>query len=231
VWPHLITLGLGDTAVVIATDDDSLVTVLTPWTLADSAGLDLQTVDFTAELHPVAPGHRAIPRTIPAVRHGACVLERSTDIVELRTGLLRVLQSLHQEVPEGCVRVAGMPLMRNGRVELATLRAGADGNRALRRRGFQPICAGSVVVDPHAMTVQIPPPLGSAELPTDAPLHAWWSELPDAQPGWSFGQRVAMTAPRISSWVRGDADTSSQLAALVALMERLGPRAASEPFA
>ena len=228
MWPHLMTLALGDLVVVVATDDDQLANTLAPWFTSDPA-IDVSVVDFSAQLHPPSPGHRSVPRSIPVVHHGTVVLARSTDIDELRSALLRVLAALIADVPEGCVRLTGVPLLRGGAVELASLQAAAEGSRALRRRGYEPMYAGSVVVDPRALTVTIPAPLGtSRSLPTVAPLRVWWSDLPNAQPQWPLAQVVAMTVQRSIAMAPDHTFTSSQLAALVALMEHLPPRPAAE---
>ena len=227
MWPHLMTLALGDLVVVVGTDDDQLATTLAPW-VTTNPDIDQSVVDFSAQLHPPPPVHRSGPRLIPVVHHGTVVLARSTDIDELRTALLRVLGSLTADVPEGCVRLTGVPLLRDGAVELASLQTAAEGSRTLRRRGYEPMYSGSVIIDSVALTVNIPPSLGSSASPTVAPLRAWWSDLPNAEPPWPFAQVVAMTTPRIIAMAPDRSLTSSQLAALVALMEYLPPRPSTD---
>ena len=222
-----MTLGLGDLVVVVGTDDDQLATTLAPW-VTTNPDIDAAVVDFSAQLHPPPPVHRSGPRLIPVVHHGTVVLARSTDIAELRTALLRVLGSLVADVPEGCVRLTGVPLLRNGAIELASLQTATEGSRALRRRGYEPMYSGSVIIDPVALTANIPPPLGSPASPTVATFRAWWSDLPDADPPWPFAQVVAMTVPRIIAMAPDRSLTSSELAALVALMEHLPPRPATD---
>jgi len=222
-----MTLALGDLVVVVGTDDDHLAATLAPW-LTFAPGIDASVVDLSAQLHPPPPAHRSGPRLIPVVQHGTVVLARSTDIDELRTALLRVLGSLTVDVPEGCVRLTGVPLLRDGAIELASLRTATEGSRALRRRGYEPMYSGSVIIDPVALTANIPPPLGSSASPTVATFRAWWSDLPDADPPWPFAQVVAMTVPRIIAMAPDRSLTSSELAALVALMEHLPPRPATD---
>ena len=222
-----MTLSIGENLVVVATDDDQLAATLAPWLTTAHADFNESLVDFSAELHPARPEQRSVPRSIPVVHHGTAALARSNDVDELRAALLRVLGSLAAAVPEGHVRVSGVPLVRDGAIELATPNAAADGSRALRRRGYEPLYSGSVIVDPAALVVSIAAPLGSSGQPITAPLDSWWSDLPDAQPAWSFAQRVAMTLPRTHS-LTTEQIMSAQLAALVALMERLPPRPQSE---
>ncbi len=220
-----MTLALGDLVVVVGTDDDQLAASLAPW-LTTNLDIDLSVVDLSAQLHPPSPVHRSVPRSIPVVHHGTVVLARSTDIDELRTALLRVLAALTTEVPEDCVRLTGVALLRDGALELASPHTAAEGSRALRRRGYEPMYSGSAIVDPVALTVTIPAPLGSSDAPTVAPLTAWWSDLPAADPPWPFAQAVAMTLWRSIAMAPHPSLTSSQLAALVALMQHLPPRSA-----
>lgn len=229
MWLHLMSLAIGDVIVVVATDDDALAATLAPWQATVPSDFDLLQIDFSAELHPPPPAHRSLPRSIPVVHHGTVVLARSTDLDELRDALLRSLGSIAMEVPAGCLRLSGVPLLRDGGIELAALQTGADGSRALRRRGFDPLYSGSVVIDPRALTVQIAAPLGSSVPPVLAPLGRWWSDLPDAIPPWPFGQRVAMTVSRVVSMAPSPVVTSEELAALVSLMETRPPRSSSEP--
>ena len=221
-------LAIGDIVVVIGTDDDQLAATLAPWLTTVPLDFDLSLVDFSAELHPPRPENRSVPRSIPVVHHGTVVLARSTDLDEVRASLLRVLGALAAVVPDGHVRLTGTPLLRDGAVELAAPNMAADGSRALRRRGYQPLYSGSVIIDPAALTVSIAPPLGSREPQTVAPLHSWSSDLPDVQPRWPFGYEVAMTLPR-SLAMSPAPTTSTELAALVSLMERLPPRSQSDP--
>ena len=230
MWPQLLTLDLGGVDIVVGTDDDQLAETLAPWRTS-GADIDPSVIDFSAQLHPPRPSQRSGLRQIPVVHHGTVVLGRSTDTDELRTALLRVLGSLTAEVPEGCVRLTGVPLLRDGTVELASLQWAADGSRALRRRGYEPMYAGNVIIDPVALTVRIPEPLAvssSRAAERVVPFVGWWSDLPEAEPRHPFGQVVAMTVSRSIAMAPEPRLTSSQLAALVALVDRLPPRPASD---
>lgn len=244
MWPHVLLIAVGDTAVCIGTDDDEIADLLRSWCVPVGSvpAIDrVDRVDFGLELHPPAPSHRALPRTIPTLSHGIRVVGRARDIDALRDGLLRTLGSLSAQVPSTHVRLAGLPLLcDDGAVEVASpdeLDRVAD--RWLRQRGLAPIYVPSAVVDPHTLTVRIEAPFGSSAAPIIAPLRRWWCEQPDVQvaDAASFGSMMAGSVHRLATQLQEELPRLQQpqhlshpgpdapLSALAELVQRMPPTA------
>lgn len=234
MWPHSLVLAIGESAVCVGTDDAALAEQLRPWQLAtDLHGAHVQLVDYAIELHPPKPEHRAAPRTLPSLRHGTAILGRGTDLDALRDGFLRVLGSFAAPVPHGCVRLLGLPLLRDGAVDLVPPdMADHLSSRWLHQRGFTPVYVASVVVDTRTLEVHIDAPLATSagdgiHEPTAlvAPLRRWWCALPDPAAALGFGRFVAFLAHRLAppASAADDRAGSAALAALVRLVERLPP--------
>lgn len=233
MWPHSLVLGLGESAVCVGTDDAALAEQLSPWQLAaEPHGAPEQLVDYAIELHPPKPQHRAAPRLLPSLRHGTATLARSTDVDALRDGFLRILGSFVAPVPRGCVRVLGLPLLRDGAVELVPPHM-ADhlSGRWLHDRGFTPVPVASVVVDPLTLEARIDAPLiasggsGPDAPALVAPIRRWWCAVPDPAAALGPGRFLAYLAHRIAppASAADDRQGSDALAALVRLVHQLPP--------
>jgi hypothetical protein len=227
VWPHSLQLGIGETAVCVGTDDAAIAAQLAPWALVDDPSVVApELVDFGLELHPARPAHRAAPRTLPNLRHGTTVIGRGGDVAALSDGLLRTLGSFLSPLPAGCLRLSGLPLLRDGAVELAPPDV-ADhlSSRWLQARGLQPLHVASVVVDPATLEVHIDAPLGSPDASFSAPLRRWWCALPDPDAELGGGRFLAHLAHRLSppTTTVDDDRVGDALSALVCLVERLPP--------
>ena len=229
MWPHQFTIALGDVAVGIGTDDDQLATTLAPARIEPGELLDPERVDFGMEWHPARPA-RGVPRSLPTNQHGSSVIGRATDLAALRDGLLRTLADAAAPTPPGCVRLTGLPLLRDGAVELVSPDdIGQLSHRRLVARGYSPTYVPSVLIAPGTLTVHIAAPWGTDAPPTVAPLRTWWAQLPAGEAGHALtlGQTVAHVAHRIAQpmieppTVPTGAD--AELAALVHLVQQLPP--------
>ncbi|MDO8362943.1 MAG: hypothetical protein Q7V88_08595 [Actinomycetota bacterium] len=262
MWPHTFTIAVDDTLIAVGTDDDELMEVLEPWVTdgdtdndtdngsnngSNNGSLTTSTdtrfgpstpapqIDFGLELHPARPEARGARRELPTFRHGTRVVGRAADIAALRDGLLRTLGSLTSPTLPGCIRISGVPLLRDGGVELAQPEAvDRVSHRWLLHRGLTPLYVPSVLIDPHDLTVRIEAPLGAGEAPVMAPLRRWWAALPAAElprGQLSVGQMAAHTAHRLAPALLHDEATHlagpsrDALAGLVALIQQLPPAA------
>lgn len=230
MWPHSLVLGIGESAVCIGTDDDGIAEQLRAWELPDEPvpGEPVtRLVDYAIELHPPHPQQRAAPRTLPNLRHGTSVLGRGADLDALRDGFLRTLGSFVAPVPPGCVRLLGLPLLRDGGVELVPPEmAGHLSSRWLHHRGFGAVHVASVVIDPTRLEVRIDAPLGASERDAlVAPLRRWWCTLPDPSQVLTAGRFLALLAHRLApaATAADDGAGSAALAALVRLVAQLPP--------
>ena len=180
MWPHHLTIAAGRTAIGIGTDDEALASLLQPWCIAlDQLHGTTHRVDFGAELHPPRLALRTAPRAVPTVQHGSRVVGRSTDAAALREGLLRTLGALAADTPPGHLRLSGLPLLRDGGIELAAPEAvDRVAHRGLLARGYTPLYVPSVLVDPATLLARIEAPFGSDEEPVLAPLRRWWTAAP-----------------------------------------------------
>src|SRR5437879_660533 len=82
---------------------------LEPWRI-DHVG---EPTDYCLELAPTAPD-AGKPRPLPGLYHGSTALLRSSDTARLTTTLLRVLASHDRPAGAHQVRVALMPVIRDG---------------------------------------------------------------------------------------------------------------------
>ena len=235
MWPHLLTIAVGGTAVGIGTDDDALAALLAPWRIApDQLQGVADRVDFGAELHPPEPTQRAapraVPRAVPTVHHGSQVIARSTDPAALRDGLLRTLGALAVDTPAGHLRLTGLPLMRDGGIELAVPEAvDRVAHRRLLGQGYTPVYVPSVLIHPGTLQVRIAAPFGTGQEPVVAPLRRWWMAAPPTgvAPPVGLARVVAHATHRLAPPQHFD-ELSSQpggdaLSALVQLVEQLPP--------
>ena len=230
MWPHQFTIALGDTAVGIGTDDDQLAAALALWQISPDELLDPLRIDFGVEWHPSGPTGRGVPRPVPTNQHGSTVVGRATDIGALRDGLLRTLGAVVAPVPAGHVRLTGLPLLRDGAIELVSPGVISRlSHRGLLARGFTPIYVPGVVIDPIAMRATIAAPWGTDAAAIVAPLRRWWAQLPalDGEHSLSPGQLVAHVAERIAAPMMADHPVvigyDRDLAALVQLVDQLPP--------
>jgi len=217
VWPHLITIGVGDMAIAIGTDSPDVMATLEPWRI-DYVG---EPTDYCLELSPESPGPGR-PRPLPGLYHGSTALLRSRDTTRLTTTLLRVLSSHARPAGDHQVRVALMPVIRGG-VAMLLPRAsiGAVPDRWLLAQGIEAIYTVSSLVDTDGAQVLIDPPLGSEEEPGAFEFGGWW--LPPRHsdgalsPGFAVAEVMAL-ATDVSAL-----NAASTLRAVARLVERAHP--------
>lgn len=198
----------------VGTDDADVAAHLQPWHIDEPAGL----VDFGLTMHPpVRP--RGVPRELPSLRHGTEVMARAHDTAALCDGLLRTLAGLGP-APADTIRLTGVPLLRDGAVDLAPpALAAALPSRWLAAHGYTPVYTQSVTIHPATMAVHIPAPLGSDAAPIVAPLGRWWVTLNDPTASLTFAELMVRTAPRLDLAV----PATAALTGLMSLMQQLPP--------
>ena len=164
------------------------------------------------------------------MQHGSRVVGRSADAAALREGLLRTLGALAADTPPGHLRLSGLPLLRDGGIELAAPEAvDRVAHRGLLARGYTPLYVPSLLVDPATLLARIEAPFGSDEEPVLAPLRRWWTAAPppDGSAPVSLARVVADVAHRIAPPLHADQmlvdAQGSALTALVQLVEQLPP--------
>lgn len=222
MWLHSFVIGIGDLAVCVGTDDDAIVDALAPWVIDEPATL----VDFGVQLHP-RPTARGVARTHPNLRHGSDWIASAPDPQVVSDGLMRILGALAAEPAEGEFRLAAVPSLRNGAVDLLTVHEVAHGSyRQLSRGGAKVVVVDRVDIDPERLTVRIAAPLGSGEQPTVLPLRSWRIGPNAPEPGAPPSAVVAAMARRVLP----NAGTGpTTLGGLVRLVERLAPEPAGHP--
>jgi hypothetical protein len=217
VWPHSITIGVGGKAIAIGTDSPEVMATLEPWRI-DQVG---EPTDYCLELSPAAPG-AGRPRPLPGLYHGSTALLRSRDTDRLTTTLLRVLSSHARAPGDHQVRVALMPVLRDG-VAMLLPRAsvGAVPDRWLLAQGIDAIYTVSSLVDAENAQVLIDPPLGTAEEPGAFGFGGWW--LPprywegELSPGFAVAEVMTLVTD-VSA-----VNAASTLRAVARLVERAHP--------
>ncbi len=234
MWPHSLVVGIGGTAIRVGTDDADLAAYLEPWRIDQLAEeqadelLDDPPVDYAVELHPPPPANRADPRPLANLRHGTDVIARAADAALMRDGLLRILASFETPAPPHQVRLAGIPILHNGVVDVVPTRYVEQlSHRALGAQGLLAVYVHSVLVNPDSLEVFIDAPLGSHDEPMVAVLGRWWIASDESDAGGSStplspAQRFARSASSMLAAVAPfDPDA---LGALARLCERVPPR-------
>jgi hypothetical protein len=217
VWPHLITIGVGDMAIAIGTDSPDVMATLEPWRI-DHVG---EPTDYCLELSPESPGPGR-PRPLPGLYHGSTALLRSRDTGRLTTTLLRVVSSHARPAGEHHVRVALMPVIRGG-VAMLLPRAsiGAVPDRWLLAQGIEAVYTVSSLVDVERAQVLIDPPLGSDEEARAVEFGGWW--LPpryfdgELSPGFAVAEVMTLVSEVTAL------NAASTLRAVARLVERAHP--------
>jgi len=162
------------------------------------------------------------PRPLPGLYHGAKPLLRTRDTTRVTTALLRVLASHARPAVEGQVRVALIPVVRNGVALLvppATISAVPD--RWMLAQGFEVIHTMSSLVDAEQGRVFIDAPLGSTDEPVAPEFGAWWLPSQYWEGDLSPGFAVAQAMPLVLDVTVTNA--SAVLRAIAALVERAHP--------
>lgn len=223
MWPHLISVAMGDTLVVVGTDDHELAAVLEPMRVPSP---ELPTADFGVELHAPRADRRSAPRRLPTFQHGSRIIGRAADVDALREGVLRTLAALAAPTPVGHLWLSGLPLLRDGGLELAAPDAATSvAHRRLAARGHRPVYVPGVCIDPATLLATIHAPIGSPSAPLVVPLRRWWLDVADAERTGtaSLGRLVARAAYRAIDPMRGAEHGPTSLPGLVRLIERLPP--------
>jgi hypothetical protein len=216
VWLHSFVIGIGGLAVCVGTDDDGLAAALSPWVIDAPATL----VDFGAQLHP-PPAARGSARVHPNLRHGSDWIASAPDPAVVREGFLRILGALAGEPAPGEFRLAAVPSVRDGAVDLLTVPEVSHGSyRRLSRGGSKLLLVDRVDVDPAALTVRIAAPLGSSDPPLVWPLRSWHTVPLGPSPDAPLTLVVASAAPRL---VADAATGAAALDGLLRLVQQLRP--------
>lgn len=223
MWPHSITIGLDGQAIAVGSDDAESIDRLEPWRIEDVG----EPRDYCLELHPPSPGGRGQPRPLPGLYHGSTSLLRSRDAARVATALLRVLASHARPPGEGQVRIALMPVVRNGVAILAPpATIGAVPDRWMAAEGIEAIHTVSSLVDARAGAVLVDPPLGTHDEPPALAFGGWW--LPPLywdgalSPGFAVAQAMQVVT-KVTA-----ANATSVLRAVAMLVERAHPTAAPQ---
>jgi hypothetical protein len=217
VWPHSITIGLDGTAVAVGTDAAEVIATLEPWRI-DNIG---EPTDYCLELHPSAPA-AGKPRPLPGLYHGSTALLRSQDRARLTATLLRVLSSHARPAGDRQIRVALMPVSRDGAallVPMASIRAVSD--RWLQSQGIEATYTVSSLVDTDTAHVLIDPPLGSDEEPERLRFCGWW--LPPQHQEATLSPGFALAAMMTLVIDVHAENAASTLRAVARLVERAHP--------
>jgi hypothetical protein len=217
VWPHSITVGLDGKAISVGTDAPEVIASLAPWRIPDVG----EPFDYCLELDPAPPGGGK-PRPFPGLYHGSTALLRSRDTVRVTTALMRVLASHARPAGDGQVRIALMPVVRDGVALLAPPASiGAVPDRWLAAQGITAVYTVSSLLDARRVQVLVDPPLGSDEEPVAPVFGGWW--LPpqywegELSPGFAVAEVMALVTDVTA------ANAASVLQTVAALVERAHP--------
>ena len=220
MWPHSIVIGVGDTAVCVGTDDAHLIAALAPWVIDEPAEL----VDYGAQLLPPA-APRGQPRALANLRHGSDWLASSPDPGPIREGFLRILGAVANATGPAEICLSGVPLLRDGAINLAAPDEAAHASaRLLSRDGQQPLLVDSVIIDTEQLQVTVAGTLDGQQPPMTAALHEW--RVSGLDPTMTVAEVVARVAPRLRS--RDVRHAVGGLHALAQLVRRLPPVAVQE---
>lgn len=217
MWPHSISIGVGATAISIGTDASEVIARLEPWRILDVGG----PIDYCLELQPTAP-RAGKPRPLPGLYHGSKALVRSRDGDRLTAALLRILGSHARPAGDGQVRIALMPVVRDGVALLApSATIGALSDRWLVAQGIEALYTVSSLVDARTARVLVDPPLGGDDDPVTPTFGGWWLPPSGGDGALSPGFAVA-EAMRLVSGVTA-ANAASALRTVATLVERIHP--------
>lgn len=218
MWPFSITVGVGGRAIAVGTDDSDVVGQLNPWRIDDIG----EPTDYCLELHPAPPEGRGQPRPLPGLYHGAATLLRSRDTTRLAAALFRILSSHARLAGPGQVRIALMPVVRDGVALLAPPSSiGALPDRWVVAQEIEAISTVSSLVDATSAAVLVDPPLGSDEEPKTLTFGGWWLPPPHWDGELSPGFAVAEVMELVTDVTTANA--ASTLRAVAALVERAHP--------
>ena len=202
-WPHRLTVEVDGTAVTVGADDPTVIAALRPW----AVDLDPDFVDYGLILDPQpVPGYPA--RALPALHHGCEPVFRLNDTAVLRRAFGRVVASFARPAGAHEVRIALMPLVRDGRALLVPpAHAGAVSPHRYRQAGIEPVYTTSCVIDAATWTVRWDTALADDRDPAaptgPLPIVDWW--LPAADPEYLMSPGEALAhVMRLSVAVTAD---------------------------
>jgi hypothetical protein len=211
---------VGGRAISISTDDPEIATLIRPWQILDVGG----PVDYCLELDPsTADGSRTRP--LPGLYHGSMTLLRSRDRTRLTDAFLRILGSHSRSAGPGQVRLALMPLVRDGMALLAPPETiGAVPDRWIVAQGIEAVYTVSSLVDAAEAQLIVDPRLGSDDEPTALSFGGWWLPPSATDSARSPGFAVAEVMKLVTDV--GADNAGSALRAVAMLVERLQPQIA-----
>lgn len=178
MWPHRITVGVGDVAVVIATDHPELTNWLAAWRIDD----DADPVDYCLENEPLPPEGSNWRRPLPGLWHGSTCLIRSSDRGLVVETLMRVLAAQARSLRDGQLALQLSAVARDGAAILVPLRLLSSlSDRRLHANGMVGYPSETSWVDADNAALLVDPGLGSSDPPRELELRGIWLE------SWDFG--------------------------------------------
>ena len=211
-------VGVGDTAISIGTDDPEVIDLLEPWRIDETAEL----VDYGVRLNRAGVVERGVKRDFPFLRNGSRDMARSRDPQVVIDSLSRILGSFERATQPGQVRLALMPLVRNGGALLVPEAQVADvPERWMHARGITRYVAVSTLVDAETPSVVIEPLLGSTDDPITVPLIGWWFFSHDPDQEFTPGGAVALAMGICEG--KTEANAQQTLTSVARLVHRLAP--------
>lgn len=211
-------VGVGDTAISVGTDDADVIAMLEPWRIDETAEL----VDYGIRLNRTGELERGAKRDFPFLRNGSRDMARSRDPQVVIDSLLRILGSFERPTQPGQVRLALLPLVRNGGALLVPeSQVAGIPERWMHARAITRYVALSTLVDARSPAVVIEPLLGSNADPITVPLIGWWFSTYDPDQSFTPGSAVALAMGICEC--KTEANAKATLTSLVGLVHRLPP--------
>lgn len=211
---------MGRKAISIGTDAAEIASTIRPWQILDVGG----PIDYCLELDPTAAdGSRTRP--LPGLYHGSMTVLRSRDTSRLTDAFLRILASHGRPAGPGQVRLALMPLVREGVALLAPPASiGAVSNRWMTAQGIEAFSTVTSLIDAGEAKVLLDPPLGSDSDPVAVAFGGWWLPPSATDTARSPGFAVAEVMKLVTDV--GADNAGSALRAVATLVERTHPEVA-----
>lgn len=186
-------VGVGSTAICVASDAAHVIERLQPWQIESSSRGDIgfTTVNYGLELASAA-STKAAATPLSRLFYGSSPLLTSRDDEQLLTVLLEIL-SAHSYITELPVVRLGLGAVASAhRTVLAPIEFVTSlSERWLEHQGLRRLTVTSTVVDTSVLQIRSEAPLGSAQAVEQRALTAWILPAPLHQSTWSPAQAVA----------------------------------------
>ena len=224
MWPHHIKIGVGDTALSVASDDEQIIERLLPWRIGPADDL----IDYTVRLHPVPADDPAAPKVMPSLSRGSLSLARSPDPDRVAESLFELLGEFANPPGPGQIRLRMTAAIRNGTAVLFPAVMSRElSDRRMAQLGIDVRLGGRATrVDTELMAVVTDPPLGSAEKGDVVPIREWWIPTRNAEAGITVAEAVAYSVRYVDGMDEDNANAA--LAAVAKLVSTKAPGFAPE---